>query len=169
MDAKHPFDIEAYFNNLCEHNKFAQEKGFCFCTCSGIESLQGPLERFRNERAFLCVDDTNDGSLVRGRNGGWFKKRTMTVFIMHRYDPRNNSMADRAEKLSWCRELFRQIVSRMIVDADRLDNELIYLQTSNILSRELGQYFMSGCTGLYFLVDLSEPTELIYNKDEWTN
>ena len=34
--------------------------------------------------------------------------------------------------------------------------------------RELGQYFINGCTGLYFMVDVSEPTNLCYNEQEWT-
>jgi hypothetical protein len=48
-----------------------------------------------------------------------------------------------------------------------LNDELIYLNTNRIPSREIGKYFMNGCTGLYFMVDIQEPTELIYNKDEW--
>ena len=35
MDAKQHFNIEAYFKNLCETNKLAQEQGFHFCRCSG--------------------------------------------------------------------------------------------------------------------------------------
>lgn len=165
MDARTPFDIESYFRDLCGRNRLAVEKGFYFCTCSGIESLQGPLQAYRTRHAFFCVDDTNDGSLVRGRNGGWFKKRTGTVFIMHRY--REKDLSDRAEKLGWCRELFRQMMSRMLVDASDLSNEMIYLQTENVLARELGQYFMSGCTGLYFMFDISEPTDLVFDDTEW--
>lgn len=58
---------------------------------------------------------------------------------------------------------------RMIVDSDRLDNELIYLHTENILSRELGQYFLNGCTGLYFMIDVSEPVDLKFDESEWTS
>lgn len=166
MDAKTLFDIENYFKTLHLGNKLAHEKGFYFCTCSGIESLQGPLQKYRTERAFFCVDDTNDGSLIRGRNGGWFKNRTMTVFLLHRYKAAD--MNDRSEKLAICRELFRQIISKMLVDKDDLSNEMIYLQTENVLSREFGQYFMSGCTGLYFMIDIAEPVDLLYSATEWT-
>ena len=55
----------------------------------------------------------------------------------------------------------------MIVDSKRMSNELIYLQTDNILSRELGQYFMNGCTGLYFMIDVSEPVDLKFDSAEW--
>lgn len=165
MDAKNYFDSEAYFAGLCENNRLAVDNGFRFCTCSGIESLQGPLDRFKTANAFFCLDDTNDGALFRGRAGGWYKKRTFTVFILHRYTLRNED--DRTEKLAICRALFRQIISRMLVDSDDLQNELVYLHTENVMSRELGLYFMNGCTGLYFMIDVSEPVDLKYDNEEW--
>ena len=167
MNAKELFDIEAYFADMCARNRLAADHSFRFCTCSGIESLQGPLDRFKRDNAFFCVDDTNDGAMFLGRGGGWYKKRTFTVFILHRYTFRDEK--DRAEKLALCRRLFRQVMSRVIVDADDLQNELIYLHTDNVLSRELGQYFMSGCTGLYFMLDVSEPVDLRFDAEEWTN
>ncbi|MDE5784996.1 MAG: hypothetical protein K2H98_00530, partial [Duncaniella sp.] len=100
------FDSEKYFSTLCRDNRMAVEHNFRFCTCSGIESLQGPLERFRTDSAFFCLDDTNDGALFRGRSGGWYKKRTFTVFLLHRYT--FNDEADRATWLGVCRDLFRQ-------------------------------------------------------------
>lgn len=165
MDSKTFFDTEKYFSGLCDRNLLAIEHGFKFCTCSGIESLQGPLEMFRKTSAFFCVDDTNDGAMFRGRNGGWFKQRTLTVFILHRY--KFGDMTDRAKWLGVCRDLFRQVISRMIVDANDMQNDLVYLHTENIMSRELGQYFMNGCTGLYFMIDVSEPCNLVYDKNEW--
>lgn len=166
MDARHYFDSEAYFRNLCEHNILARDNGFRFCTCSGIESLQGPLDRFKTANAFFCLDDTNDGAVTRGRSGGWFKRRTFTVFLLHRYRLRDET--DRSARLAVCRDLFRQLLSKMIVDSDDLSNELIYLNTGGVLSRELGQYFMNGCTGLYFMIDVDEPVDLTFNSEEWT-
>ncbi|MEG1916260.1 MAG: hypothetical protein RR061_06225 [Muribaculaceae bacterium] len=165
MDAKMFFDAENYFNKICLSNKLAQAEHFYFCTCSGIESLEGPLDKFRKESSFFCIDDTNDGVTFRGANGGYFKKRTFTVFILSRY--KFASMGDRASRLAICRNMFMQVCSKLLIDEDSLRNDLIYLNTSNILSRELGQYFMSGCTGLYFMVDVSEPVDLEYNTDDW--
>ncbi len=165
MDAKTFFDSESYFSSLCDCNLLAVENEFRFCTCSGIESLQGPLENFRTTNAFFCLDDTNDGRLFQGKNGGWFKLRTFTVFIMKRYTAGDER--DRAAKLAICRDIFRQVMSRMLVDADDLKNELVYLHTGNVMSRELGQYFINGCTGLYFMIDVSEPVDLKYDRSEW--
>lgn len=165
MDAKSFFDSESYFSNLCAKNRLAVEKGFTFCTCSGINALQGMLENFRTSKAFFCLDDTNDGNLFQGRSGGWFKKRTFTVFIMHMFDFK--SMGSYAEALGLCRNLFTQVISRMIVDADDMRNELVYLHTENILCRELGKYSLNGCTGVYFMIDVSEPVDLKFDSEQW--
>jgi hypothetical protein len=142
----------------------ARKSGFYPCACSGIDSLEELLENFRKQPSFFAVDDTNDGVTER-RSGGFFKKRTFTVFLLHRYEFGN--MADRERALSVCRELFRQIHSRLLVDKEKFDNNLIYMNTDNVFSRELGQYFINGCTGLYFMFDVSEPLDLIFDKDEW--
>lgn len=165
MDATNFFDFEQYISGLAKTNLLASANGFHFCTCSGIESLQGPLDEFCDRSAFICVDDTNDGAMFSGRGGGFYKKRTCTVFILHRYEFRD--MADRSKALNLCREVFRQLMSRMIVDESDLSNELIYLDTSNVLCRELGQYFLNGCTGLYFMIDVSEPVDLKYDSSQW--
>ena len=38
---------------------------------------------------------------------------------------------------------------------------------NDIRSRELGGQFLNGCTGLYFMVALDEPTDLHFNAEEW--
>lgn len=158
------FDAVGYFKELCSLNRLAGEKGFYPCVCSGIDSLEEVLENFKRQQNFLAVDDTNDGVTER-LSGGFFKKRTYTVFLLHRYEFGN--MKDREEALSVCRELFRQIHSRLLVDCERYGSNLIYMNVDNVFSRELGQYFLNGCTGLYFMFDVSEPLDLIYDKDEW--
>ena len=165
MNARQLFDSIAYFESLWRGNKLAQAEGFKFCTCSGIESLQGPLTQYRTANAFFCVDDTNDGAMFRGRNGGYFKRRTFTVFLMHRYNIKD--MTTYTAALDKCRTLFLQLLSRMIIDEDDLSNELVYLRSDNVLSRELGQYFLNGCTGLYFMVEVSEPIDITYDASLW--
>ncbi len=167
MNAKSLFDYIAYFRQLYETNKLAQEAHFKFCTCSGIESLQGPLQLFRTAKAFFCVDDTNEGATFRGSGGGWYKKRTVTVFLLHRYNIKD--MTTYKAALDLCRSLLQQLLSRMLVDEEALNNEMVYLRTDNVLSRELGQYFLNGCTGLYFMVEVNEPVDLSYDANKWTN
>lgn len=165
MDARTFFDADDYFSSLYARNRLAQDKGFVYSTCSGVNSLEGMLADARSAKAFFCLDDTNDGALFQGRSGGWYKKRTFTVFLLHRY--KYGDMTDRKKALGLCRDLFRQLMSRMLVDADDMRNDLIYLHTDNVLSRELGRYFLNGCTGLYFMIDVSEPVDLVFDGDEW--
>lgn len=164
MDANNLFDAIAYFKTMCQKNKLAKAHGFYPCVCSGINSLEEVLAGFKRQSAFFAVDDTNDGVTER-RSGGFFKKRTFTIFLMKRY--KFNDMADRQESLDVCRQLYRQIHSRMLVDKENMNNELVYLNTENVYSRELGEYFINGCTGLYFMIDVSEPINLMYDADEW--
>lgn len=167
MNTTEFFDAQLYFASLCTCNSFAREHGFRPCTCSGIQSLQGPLDRFRKDNAFFCIDDVNDGQMYQGKGGGFYKKRTFTVFIMHRYAFGNES--DRMAKLAICRQLFRQIATRLLLDSKKLLSDQVYMAVDNILSREFGQYFMNGCTGLYFMIDIEEPVDLKYNPAEWTD
>ena len=152
MNAKQLFDAHNYFRSLCEANILAHKEDFHFCTCSGIESMQEPLQQFRSKSSFFCVDDTTDSAVFRGRGGGHYTRRVFTVFLL---------------QLNICRELFHQLMSKMIVDEDDLKNELIYLKSENVMSRELGQYFLSGCTGLYFMVEVSEPIDLVFDESQW--
>lgn len=165
MDTINFFDGHEYFKDLTKKNKLAKANAFFPCSCSGINSLQDVLENFRRQSAFVCIDDTNDAAIEQ-IGGGWFKKRTFTVFLLIRY--KFYDMKDRSAKLDICRQLFRQFHSRMIRDKYMYeDMDLSFLNVSRIYARELGEYFISGCTGLYFMTEISEPTDLRFNAEEW--
>ena len=165
MDSINFFNAEKYFSDMCAKNKLARKHGFHFCTCSGIENLEGPLQEFSTQSAFFCLDDTNDGGYGTGRSGGWHKKRVFTVFFLHRYEYNNEDK--RLSALQLCRDLSRQALSKMIKDTEDLENELVYLDVNNVMTRELGKYFLNGCTGCYFMIEMGEPVNLVYNPDEW--
>jgi hypothetical protein len=95
------------------------------------------------------------------------KTRVFTVFILHRY--RFDDMDDYERAMGVCREVQRQLHSRMLHDAAQYSDDLMQLSLRDIRSRELGGHFLNGCTGLYFMVSMDEPTELCYNPDEWNN
>lgn len=164
MNPKTAFDFNNYLAELCKRNKLCKANDFHFCTCTGIDGLEGVLTSFQKKKAFLVVDEVTTGQMVR-HGGAWFQRRTITVFLLHRCAYGNE--VDRIEKLSLCRELLRQLTSRFILDEENLNNELIYLQTDNIPTTEIGAHFASGCTGLYFLINVDEPTDVAYNAEEW--
>lgn len=164
MNTKTLFDFVGYIKDLTLQNRLANDHQFVPCTCSGIGYLEDVLSSLRNERAFVCVSDVCEESITR-HGGGWFKRRVFTVFLLSRYNVRDTE--DYHTKMNLCRELFRQFHSRFIVDEHRLQSELTYMAVDEIRSRELGGQFLNGCTGLYFMVALDEPTDLQYNQDEW--
>lgn len=66
--------------------------------------------------------------------------------------------------------IFRQMHARLIHDRDgmRYGDALEYLQVDRVYSTELPRMFMSGMTGLYFMVYNDEPIDLSYDAAEWT-
>lgn len=164
MNTKQFFDFHSYLYNMVRQNRLATELGFVPCSCSGIGYLEGVLAGMRSSRAFVCLSDICEESIVR-HGGGWFKRRVFTVFIIVRYDTRKDN--DFRDKMTVCRELFRQLHTRFILDEARLQSDLCYLDVNDVRCRELGGQFINGCTGLYFMLALDEPTDLQYNEDEW--
>ena len=158
------FNAEEYFRDIAARNKLCAAEGFRFCACSGPENIEHPIAQFRKENSFFIFDDTTEGQEFKGKGGGYYHQRLFTVSLMRRY--RIDDMKDRAEQLAICRRLFKQIVSRLLRDKET-NTELTYLKTDNILYREYGRYMFSGCTGRYFIVEVSEPENLCYNADEW--
>lgn len=165
MEIRNFFDFHAYCAKLVKANKFAQVHDFTPCTCSGISQLQGVLDRFATNTAFVCSDEVTTGETFMNGKGGYFQRRTFTVFVLHRYSFGDED--SRIAALSYCRELTRQLQSRMLKDRRRLDDALVFLNLEDVPVTELGEYFATGCTGLYFMMTLSEPLNLCYDKSQW--
>lgn len=160
------FNAFAYFKKVGDSNKLAKDSGFETGFCSGIGGMQDMMTNFRKNARLILVDDTTTQSTYS--NGvGYFRKDVYTVFIVADY--RIDDMKDREEKLNLCRRIFRQIHSRLIHDRDGMvyEDSLEYLQVDKIYSTELPRYFMSGVTGLYFMVNNDEPIDLQYDATEW--
>lgn len=164
MDTKNLFDSYDYFGDLCQRNKLAKQHGFQFCRCTGLNGLQEAIDKFRTASSFFCIDDTTDGTTFQ-RNGGFFQRRIFTVFLLKSY--KFDNMTDRMTSLMICRTLFTQLYSRMIADSEELLSDFVYLNTDRVHFREIENYFLNGCTGLYFMIDVDEPVDLSYEKAEW--
>lgn len=78
-----------------------------------------------------------------------------------------NDMNDRQEKLNTCRKIFRQFLSRIIIDKMKWENDFTYLLSDQVDNREIGAYFINGLTGVEFHIDVSEPLDLVYDNEEW--
>ncbi len=159
------FDALHYFQQLAQQNRLCREHGFKAVFCSGPDSIEGIMQQYQTTANFVCIDDTTDQNMY-SKGVSYFKRRVYTVFILASY--RWDDMEDREEKLNLCRTVFRQFVSRMIWDrAQRQDtDDMEFLKTEDIYSKEFGRYTMSGVTGLMFMVENDEPQSLEYEDEE---
>jgi hypothetical protein len=64
------------------------------------------------------------------------------------------------------RELFRQFMSKLILEKTQLEEHNIYVDT-DIQFTEISQYFFSGMACAFFQIVTSTFTDLQYNPDEW--
>ncbi len=159
------FDAHQYFEELCTTNKKATEENFKFCRVSGISHMEEVIQNFSKEKAYFCIDDTADGSMMQHSGGGYFERRQYTVFLLKKYP--YGDMEKQHIALNQCREIFWKLVKKLIYDRRRLENEMTYLNVDRIPFYEVPGYYISGCTGLYFMVTIDIPTELCYDSNEW--
>jgi hypothetical protein len=78
-----------------------------------------------------------------------------------------DDMTARQECMEIMRELFRQFMSRLILERTRLEQNCIYLDP-RISFNEIDRYFFSGCACCYFQVAVDVFTDLRLNESEWT-
>jgi hypothetical protein len=161
------FDAITYFTEMTEKNVLAKKEGFQPVVISGPDNLEGIFEEFRDYDRFVAVSDTNTGNLSSNDGAyGFFKRRAYTVFILSAYE--HDNMDDRQQQLELCRQLFLQFVSKIIYDKYSYDEQLMYLDTQSIPNQEIGRYYLSGVTGLFFTVYVQEPVNLEYDADQWS-
>ena len=167
MAQENLFNARGYFMELAETNRLAKENQFLAGSCSGLAGLETMMVNFRKAPNYILVDDTTTQSTY-GNGVGYFRKDVYTIFIVAAYH--HDDMVDREMKLDLCRRIFRQMHARLIHDRDgmRYRDALEYLQVDRVYSTELPRMFMSGMTGLYFMVYNDEPIDLSYDAAEWT-
>ena len=160
-----PFDFQDYIFHLVRQNRLAVKAGFHPCLGAGMGQMQDVLRSMQDHSCFVMLDDTTDGRVELTRAGGFFTTRVLTVFILARFDFDNS--AQRLQKLNMCRQLFRQLHSRMLRDSLAFRDEKVFLEAGDIRYKELPGYFADGLTGLFFMITLREPTSLTYEDSEW--
>ena len=163
MDAFNPLE---YFEMLAKKNKLCKQHGFKPVFCSGPDNIEGIMAEYRKTENFIVIDDTTDNN-VHCSKPGWFTRSVYTVWVIA--STAYNDTDDRNEKLSLCRRIFNQFLSKMISDkAKRVYGEgMYYMNLDRILYKELGRYSFNGATGLYFMVENDVPTNLILQPEDW--
>lgn len=163
------FDGIEYLKKITAANRLAQSNHFMVSTTTDLHTLQPLMDNYNHQQNFALVMDTVDGAMVGG-HPGWFDRRVYTVALIMRH--KWNDEADRRHKLATCRELFRQTLTRLIVDRERYeyeDEQPVFLRTDDMQYREMPPYSFAGATGVVYTLRIDEPTCLCYNSQDFTD
>ncbi len=156
------WDAEAFFRNLVETNRLAQDKGYRFATVSGAEGLEEYIETVKATTCAVCLSEESPG--VVSLNNTPHTRRVKTVFLMKRH--KLNDMEARKKCLAEMRELFRQFMSVVFKQRTQIEQGLIYFD-ERVQFTEIERYFAAGAACAYFQIAYNVYTDLRYNPDEW--
>lgn len=156
------WNATAFFEDLLTRNRLAQREGFVFCRVSGLDGFEEALADMQTTANFCCVSDIADG--YTELNNSPRTRRVKTIFIAMRHAAED--MEARNACMETMRELFRQMMSVLILEKTKLEQSCIYLDP-RISFNEVDRYFFSGCACAYFQIAVDKYTDLRYNADEW--
>ena len=151
-----------FFLELTATNTLALAEGFTFCRVSGLQGFEEAVAQLQTQNAFVCVSDINDG--YTELNNSPHTRRVKTVFMAMRHAV--DDMEARTECMEIMRELFRQFMSKLILEKVKLEQNCIYLDP-RITFTEIDRYFFSGAAGAYFQIAVDCYTDLRFNAEEW--
>ena len=156
------WNATAFFQDLTAHNKFATAHSFVFARVSGLEGFEEALDQMQSSSAFVCVSDTSQGYMALANTPRTRRVKTVFFCMRHAVD----DMEARLTCMELLRELFRQFMSKLILEKTRLEQSCIYLD-ERISFNEIDRYFASGCACAYFQIAVDTFTDLRFNADEW--
>lgn len=159
----HNWNATAFFEDLITRNKLAQNEQFVFCRVSGLEGFEEALHNLQTATAIVAVSDTSQGYMEM--NNTPHTRRVKTVFLAMRHAL--DDMEARQECFDTLRELFRQLMSVLLQEKIRLEQNRIYLDPQ-ISFNEIERYFYNGAACAYFQIAIDTFTDLRYNADEWS-
>lgn len=162
MDNNYNWEATEFFRTITASNKLAAENQFRFCRVSGLQGFEEALETLQTTTAFVCVSDTAPGYTVL--NNTPRTRRLKTVFLAMRHAV--GDMDGRLRCMETMRELFRQFMSKLILEKTHLEQNFIYLD-ERITFEEMNEYFFSGCACAHFTIAVDVYTDLSYNEAEW--
>lgn len=156
------WDSTEFFERLTRENRFARSLGYTFCRVSGLDGFQDALARFKSRKPLVAASDISQGVLFTDNSP--HTERVKTVFLG--YPHAVDDMTARETAMDRNRELFRQFMSRLILEKTALEEHTIYLDDRISLS-EIDRYAFSGMACAYFQIKVSTYTDLRFNPEEW--
>lgn len=156
------WDATAFFEQLTTTNRLAKSEGFTFCQVSGLDGFEDALDNMQQSLAFICVSDIANGYTELNNTPRTRRVKTIFLAMRHKID----DMRARNTCMDIMREVFRQFMSKLILEKTKLENHCIYLDP-RISFNEIDRYFFSGCACAFFQVAVDVFTDLRLNPDEW--
>ena len=156
------WDATAFFEQLTATNRLAKREGFTFCRVSGLDGFEEALDNMQQSLAFICVSDIANGYTELNNTPRTRRVKTIFMAMRHKID----DMRARNNCMDTMREVFRQFMSKLILEKTKLENHCIYLDP-RISFNEIDRYFFSGCACAYFQIAVDVYTDLRLNPDEW--
>ena len=156
------WDSSDYFEKLTLSNRFAVSHGFRFCRVSGLDGFQDAIASYQSRAPFVAASDISQGVLYTDNSPHTERVKTVFIAFPHKVD----DMKARESAMDMIRELFRQFMSRLILEKTRLEEQCIYLDDRVSLS-EIDRYTFSGMACAYLQLKVSTYTDLRFNAEEW--
>lgn len=156
------WNAAAFFELLTKTNKLAAQHGFVFARVSSLEGFEEIISRALSVKAYVAVSDTSQGSISLANSP--HTRRVKTVFLFMRHT--QGDMVARERCLASMRELFRQFMSALILEKNRLAEGCIYIN-DNITFTEIDRYFFTGGACAYFQLAIDTYVNLQYDAAEW--
>lgn len=156
------WNSSAFFKELTSTNKFAHQHDFVFAKVSGLDGFEEALHSLQSATAIIAVSDISQG-YIEVHNSP-HTRRVKTIFLAMRHAL--GDMDARQSCMDTMREVFRQFMSKLILEKTRLEQNNIYLDP-RISFQEIDQYFFSGCACAYFQLAIDTYTDLRYDPTEW--
>ena len=156
------WDATGFFEHLTATNRLAKVAGFTFCQVSGLDGFEEALDNMQHSTAFVCVSDIANGYTELHNTPRTRRVKTIFMAMRHKID----DMDARLDCIKTMREVFRQFMSKLILEKTKLENHCIYLDP-RISFNEIDRYFFSGCACAWSQVAVDVFTDLRLNPDEW--
>jgi hypothetical protein len=153
-----------FFRRCTEQNKLAQKNSFRFARVSSLEGFQDLLGQLTSAKAVVAASDVSQGYVSTTNSPATRRVKVVFIAMRHRID----DMTARDRCLNIMRELFRQFMTKLVLEKTQLADESIYLD-DNISFNEIDKYFFSGMACAWFSVGVTTYTDLRYNSDDWDN
>ena len=133
-----PFKCYNYFEDI--HARLNTLQSFQFGRVNDKNTLESVIKNARTANAFFCIDDSEDGQIMPFA-GGFAERKVYFVWILQKYTKNKQ-----AEALNQCRDIYRDLVSRIIHDRDNFLSGLTYV-SDRFPFWEMQSLIFPDCTG----------------------